>query len=80
MTVIAFAEPLRREEHLLNIPPRKTRKWKNCFSSYLYICRNVIERIFGRLEEFRRIATRYARNAVNFLSALCLAATICYWL
>lgn len=65
---------------LPNIPPRKTRKWKNCFSPYLYKGRNVIERMFGRLKEFRRIATRYDRNAKNFLSSLCLAATVCYWL
>jgi transposase len=63
---------------LPNIPPRKTRKWKNCFSPYLYKGRNVIERMFGRLKEFRRIATRYDRNARNFLSSLCLAATVCY--
>ena len=63
-----------------NIPPRKTRKWKNCFSPYLYKGRNVIERMFGRLKEFRRIATRYDRNARNFLSSLCLAATVYYWL
>ncbi|MEP1573581.1 transposase, partial [Roseibium album] len=42
--------------------------------------RNVIERMFGRLKEFRRISTRYDRNARNFLSSLCLAATVCYWL
>lgn len=65
---------------LPNIPPRKTRKWKNCFSPYLYKGRNVIERMFGRLKEFRRISTRYDRNARNFLSSLCLAATVCYWL
>jgi len=29
---------------------------------------------------FRRIATRYDRNAVNFLAAVCVAATIRYWL
>ncbi|WP_439530831.1 transposase, partial [Pannonibacter sp.] len=41
---------------------------------------NVIERMFGRLKEFRRIATRYDRNARNFLSSICIAATVCYWL
>jgi transposase len=65
---------------LPNIPPRKTRKWKNCFSPYLYKDKNVIERMFGRLKEFRGIVTRYDRNARNFLSSLCLAATVCYWL
>jgi transposase len=30
------------------------------------------------LKDFRRIATRYDRNAVNFLAAICIAATISY--
>jgi len=36
--------------------------------------------MFGRLKDFRRIATRYDRLAVNYLAALCLAAAVCYWL
>jgi len=63
-----------------NIPPKSNRVWKNCFSPYLYRDRNAIERMFGRLKDFRRIATRYDRLAQNFLAAVCLAATICYWL
>ncbi len=63
-----------------NIPPKANRRWKNCFSPYLYRDRNAIERMFGRLKDFRRIATRYDRNAHNFLAALCLVATLCYWL
>jgi transposase len=63
-----------------NIPPKANRKWKNCFSPYLYRGRNAIERMFCRLKDFRRVATRYDRNAVNFLAAVCIAATISYWL
>ncbi|MGH6629088.1 MAG: IS5 family transposase, partial [Burkholderiales bacterium] len=63
-----------------NIPPKANRRWKNCFSPYLYRDRNAIERMFGRLKDFRRIATRYDRLAHNFLAAVCLAATLCYWL
>ena len=63
-----------------NIPPRANRRWKNCFSPYLYRDRNAIERMFGRIKDFRRIATRYDRLACNFLAAVCLVATICYWL
>jgi transposase len=46
----------------------------------LYRGRNGIERMFGRLKDFRRIATRYERSAVNYLAAFCLAATVSYWL
>jgi transposase len=63
-----------------NIPPKINRRWKNCFSPRLYRNRNAIERMFGRIKDFRRIATRYDRLAHNFLSAVCLAATLCYWL
>jgi transposase len=63
-----------------NIPPKANRRWKNCFSPYLYRDRNAIERMFCRLKDFRRIATRYDRKARNFLAAVCLAATISYWL
>jgi transposase len=63
-----------------NIPPKANRNWKNCFSPFLYRNRNAIERMFCRLKDFRRIATRYDRNAANFLAAVCIAAAICYWL
>jgi transposase len=63
-----------------NIPPKANRRWKNCFSPYLDRDRNAIERMFGRLKDFRRIATHYDRSATNFLAAICLAATISYWL
>ena len=46
-----------------NIPPKANRKWKNCFSPFLYRNRNAIERMFCRLKDFRRIATRYDRSA-----------------
>ena len=60
--------------------PKANRRWKNCFSPFLYRNRNAIERMFGRLKDFRRIATRYDRLAANFLAAVCLAATVSYWL
>jgi transposase len=48
--------------------------------TFLYRNRNAIERMFCRLKDFRRIATRYDRNAANFLAAVCIAATVSYWL
>ncbi|ESY09249.1 MULTISPECIES: IS5 family transposase [unclassified Mesorhizobium] len=63
-----------------NVPPKVNRRWKNCFSPYLYRERNAIERMFGRLKNSRRIATRYDRLAHNLLAAVCLAAIVGYWL
>jgi transposase len=42
--------------------------------------RNAIERMFRRLKDFRRIATRYDRLATNFPAAVCIAATVSCWL
>ena len=36
--------------------------------------------MFGRIKDFRGIATRYDRLAQNFLATVYLVATICYWL
>jgi transposase len=65
---------------LPNIPPKANRRWKNCFSPFLYKNRNAIERMFCRLKDYRRIATRYDRLASTFLAAVCIAATVSYWL
>jgi transposase len=62
-----------------NIPPKATRKWKNCFSPVLHRNRNAIERMFCRSKDFRRVATRYDRNAANFLAAVSIAAAVSYW-
>jgi transposase len=50
----------------------------NCFSPLLYRNRSAIERLFCLLKDFRRVATRYARIAVNFLAAVRIAATASY--
>ena len=63
-----------------NIPPKANRRWKNCFSPFLYRNRNAIERMFGRLKDFRRIATRYDKRGDNFLSAVLLAAALTWWI
>ena len=63
-----------------NIPPKHTRLWKSCFSKALYKNRNAIERMFCRLKDCRRLATRYDRLAANFLGSIHLAAAIMWWL
>jgi transposase len=75
-----FRRRIEAQGSVPNIPPKANRIWKNCFSPYLYRDRNAIERMFGRLKDFRRIATRYDRLARNYLAAVCLAAIVSYWL
>lgn len=62
------------------IPPRTNRKVQYHYDRTLYRQRNAIERSFGRLKDFRRIATRFDRNVTNYFAALCLAATVIWWL
>ena len=45
-----------------------------------YKWRNLIERLFNKLKNWRRVATRYDRCPVVFLSAIALAATVMFWL
>lgn len=61
-----------------NITPKANRIWKNCFSPLLYRDRNAIERMFCGIKDFRRIATRYDRNATNFLAAVQIAASVAF--
>ena len=49
------------------------------FDRDAYRRRNLVERMFCRLKDWRRIATRYDKLARNFLSAATLAATIIWW-
>ena len=62
------------------IPPRKNRKIQYEYDKTLYKQRNIIERTFGRIKDFRRIATRFDRNVKNFMAACCIAASIIWWL
>jgi len=45
----------------------------------LYKERNIIERFFNKLKQFRRVATRYDKLLVNFMGFVKLAA-IAIWL
>ena len=62
------------------IPGRKNRKAPVEYDEDLYKQRNLIERMFGKLKDWRRIAMRYDRCAHTFMSAICIAATIIFWL
>ncbi|HWT13741.1 MAG TPA: transposase, partial [Allosphingosinicella sp.] len=42
----------------------------------IYKLRNRIERCFNKLKHFRRLATRYDRRALHFLSFIQLAASM----
>ena len=61
------------------IPPRSNRLTPRSFDRHIYKNRNLIERFFSRIKQFRRIATRYDKLAKSFLSFVHLACVI-VWL
>jgi len=44
-----------------------------------YRARNLVERLWCRLKDWRHIATRYDKLARNYLAGALIAATIIYW-
>ena len=62
------------------IPNNPTRKHLYPFDTDAYKARNLIERMFCRLKDWRRVATRYDKLAVNFAATVTLAAIIIWWL
>lgn len=61
------------------IPGRKSRGKIVGYDRHRYRRRNRIEIVFGRLKDWRRIATRNDRCAGTFLSAVARAATVLFW-
>ena len=61
------------------IPSTRSRKTPIPYDAVAYIDRNLIERAFCRLKDWRRIATRYDKLAINFESTVAIAAVILWW-
>jgi transposase len=57
-----------------NIPAKSNRKESFPFSQWVYRQRNLVERFFSKLKQFRGIATRYDKDPANFLAAVKLTA------
>jgi transposase len=57
------------------IPAKRNEKDVDC-PPWIYIHRNRVERLWGRLKEWRAVAPRYEKTARCFHGVLCLAATI----
>ena len=58
------------------IRPRKNRTQERPYDEALYKLRNVIERFFHRLKQYRRVATRYDKYAVRYLGFVYFAALL----
>jgi len=76
----AFRTLLTQRGCLPVIPNNPTRKRHHPFDRQAYRRRNLVERCFSRLKDWRRIATRYDKLATNFAAAVAIAAAVIYWL
>ena len=75
----AFVQSIKSTGAQAVIPPRSNRKEMRCYDAELYKERNLVERFFQKLKNYRRIATRYERLARNYFSMLTLVSTV-IWL
>jgi transposase len=65
---------IRAQGAIPNIPNRSNRKKKYRWNKAIYRERNLVERFFNKLKQFRRIATRYDKLGATFLAYIKLAA------
>ena len=57
------------------VPPKRGEASVAC-PAWVYTNRSRVERLWGRLKEWRAVATRYEKTARSFMGVLCLAATL----
>jgi transposase len=74
------AKPLRTRELPPASRPGAGARPPAIHNQTLYKQSHRIENLFARLKDWRRIATRYDRCGELFLSAICIAATVMFWL
>lgn len=75
----AFVTAISAQGSQAVIPPRSNRLHPRTFDRHIYKSRNLVERFFCRIKQFRRIATRYDKLAKSFLSFVHLACAF-VWL
>lgn len=71
-------QPVRKSQVHLT-PSTTSRRAPIPYDRDAYKARNLVERLWCRLKDWRRIATRYDKLAGNFLAAALIAATLIYW-
>ena len=72
----AFRAEITAEGAEVVIRPRKNRTQDRPYDEMLYKLRNVIERFFHRLKQYRRVATRYDKYAIRYLGFVHFAAIL----
>jgi transposase len=72
----ALVEEIESRGAVAVIPTQKNRIEQRDVDDHLYRERNVCERFWSKAKQFRRVATRYEKKAVNFLAFAWVAAVM----
>jgi len=79
MTLMKFINSIEASGAVTVIPPRQNRIIQQEYDREIYKERNLVERLFQKLKQFCRIATRYERSKQNYQAILYLASSM-IWL
>jgi transposase len=72
----AFIAQIHQQKCLLVIPPRSNRTQSREYDEELYKERNLIERFFRKLKNYRRIFSRFDKKAANYLAFIAFSSTL----
>lgn len=74
-----FRKTIADKGALAVIPNNPSRAQKHPLDKHLYAQRHLVECCFAKLKQFRRVATRYEKTAMNYLAVITIAA-IALWI
>lgn len=72
----ALAEEIASRGAEVVVKPNRCRKAPRAMDRHLYKERNVVERFWSKVKQYRRVATRYEKKAVNFLAFVQVASVM----
>lgn len=64
----AIVEAMEATGAIAVIPPKCNRKEQRHYDKHIYKERHLIENLFNKLKQHRRIATRYDKSAASYLA------------
>jgi transposase len=73
-----FVLRIEKAQGIAVIPSRATNRVQRDYDKEIYKCRNLVERFFNRMKQFRRFATRYEKTAKSFLALVHFVAVFVF--
>ncbi len=74
-----LVEQIQQQGAEVVIPPRQNRKRGREYDRHSYKERHLVECLFGKLKQYRRIFSRFDKLARNYWSFLCFACTLIWF-